>query len=27
VEFENGDEALCYPEEICRLEHREPQKP
>ena len=27
VEFENGDEALCYPEEICLLEHREPQKP
>ena len=22
VRFENGDEALCYPEEICKLGHK-----
>lgn len=21
VEFENGEQAFCYPEEICKLEH------
>lgn len=21
IEFENGDNAYCYPEEICKLEH------
>lgn len=21
IEFENGDTAYCYPEEICKLEH------
>jgi hypothetical protein len=21
VEFENGEQAMCYPEEICKLEH------
>lgn len=21
IRFENGEEAFCYPEEICRLEH------
>ena len=23
VEFQNGDKAYCYPEEICKLEHTE----
>lgn len=23
VEFENGDTAFCYPEEICKIEHRD----
>lgn len=22
IRFENGDEAYCYPEEICKAEHR-----
>lgn len=22
IRFENGDEAYCYPEEICKSEHR-----
>ena len=22
IEFENGDTAYCYPEEICRAEHK-----
>ena len=21
IRFENGDEAYCYPEEICKIEH------
>lgn len=24
VRFENGDEAYCYPEEICKAEHKQP---
>lgn len=22
IEFENGDTAYCYPEEICKIEHK-----